>query len=94
MKKYLPIRIFSIKYAYGWWWGKYFFFFGKHSTAFAIIPMCNHLHQCEYMNGKAIEDGDTLSWSPERQREKQEKRQGVQELRGVSARMAKGFEER
>lgn len=73
MKKYLPIRIFSIKFGYGWWWGKYFFFIGKHSTAFAIMPMCSHLHQCEYMSGKAIEDGDTLSWSPERQREKQEK---------------------
>lgn len=57
MKKYLPIKIFSIKYAYGWWWGKYFFFIGKHATAFAILPMCNHFHQCEYMNGKAIEDG-------------------------------------
>lgn len=32
MKKYFPIKIFSIKYAYGWWWGSYFFFFGKHST--------------------------------------------------------------
>ena len=74
MKKYFPIKIFSITFGYGWWWGKYFFFIGKHSTAFAIMPMCNHLHQCEYMNGKAIEYGDTLSWSPERQREKQERR--------------------
>ena len=72
MKKYLPIKIFSIKYAYGWWWGSYFLFFGKHSTAFAILPMCNHLHQCEYMNGKAIENGAIHSWHPDRQREKSE----------------------
>lgn len=74
MKKYFPIKIFSTHFAYGWWWGKYFFFIGKHSTAFAIMPMSFHHHQCEYMNGKAIEDGDTLSWSPERQQEKQEQR--------------------
>ncbi len=74
MEKYLPIKIFSTKYAYGWWWGSYFFFFGKHSTAFAILPMSSHLHQCEYMNGKAIEDGAIHSWSPERQREKNEQR--------------------
>lgn len=73
MKKYFPIKIFSIYFAYGWWWGKYFFFFGKHSTAFGIIPMYFHLHYCTYMNGKAIEHGDTLSWSPSRQREKNEK---------------------
>lgn len=75
MKKYIPIKIFSIKFGYGWWWGKYFFFFGKHATAFAILPMCNHLHQCEYMNGKAIEDGDTLSWSESRQIEKSKKQE-------------------
>lgn len=72
MKKYLPIKIFSIKYAYGWWWGNYFFFFGKHSTAFAIFPMCDHHSRCTYENGKAIDYGDTYSWSEERQREKKE----------------------
>lgn len=50
MKKYRPIRIFSIRFGYGWWWGKYFFFIGKHSTAFAIMPMSFHHRQCEYMN--------------------------------------------
>ena len=72
IKKYFPIRIFSIKYAYGWWWGSYFFFFGKHATAFAVMPMCNHFHSCTYENGKGIEDGTTESWSEERQREKEE----------------------
>ena len=72
MKKYFPIRIFSIKFGYGWWWGSYFFFFGKHSTAFAILPMCSHLHSCTYKNGKGIEDGVIHSWHPERQKEKEE----------------------
>jgi hypothetical protein len=72
MRKYFPIKIFSVNYAYGWWWGSCFFFFGKRSTAFAILPMCDHLHQCVYMNGKAIEDGATHSWDTDRQREKGE----------------------
>lgn len=69
MKKYFPIKIFSTRFGYGWWWGSYFYFFGKHSTAFAILPMSCHYHQCEYMNGNAIDEGDILSWSPSRQRE-------------------------
>ncbi len=70
MKKYFPIRIFSIRFGYGWWWGTYFFFFGKHATAFAIMPMSAHHGSCTYENGKAIEDGTTHSWHPERQAEK------------------------
>lgn len=71
MKKYLPIKIFSIRFGYGWWWGSYFFFFGKHSTAFAILPMSSHYNKCEYLNGEVINEGDILSWSPSRQREKE-----------------------
>lgn len=69
MRKYLPIRIFSIKFGYGWWLGKYFFFVGKHATAFAIMPMYTHLRYCTYKNGKGIEDGMCYSWSVERQME-------------------------
>ena len=72
MKRYLPIRIFSIRFGYGWWWGTHFFFFGKHSTAFAILPMSSHLRSCTYKNGAAIEDGKINSWDPERQREMKE----------------------
>lgn len=72
MRKYLPIRIFSIRFGYGWWLGKYFFFIGKHATEFAIMPMSSHFHQCTYENGKGIEDGDIMSWSKERQQEKEE----------------------
>lgn len=77
VKKYFPIRIFSIHYAYGWWFGAYFFFFGKHSTAFAIIPSYRHHLFCTYEHGKAIDDGDIDSWSDERQREKQEDKERV-----------------
>lgn len=71
-KKYCPVRIFSIRLSYGWWWGRYFYFFGKHSTDFAIIPMSLHFSYCTYEHGMAIMDGDTLSWSKSRQREKKE----------------------
>lgn len=74
LKKYLPIKIFSIKFAYGWWWGRYFLFLGKHSTDFAIIPMSAHYNYCTYENGKAIDDGDIYSWSTDRQLEKWEDR--------------------
>lgn len=72
MKKYLPIRIFSIKFGYGWWLGSYFFFFGKHSTAFAIMPMSFHYNSCTFENGLAINDGDVDSWSPQVQRDKRQ----------------------
>ena len=72
MKKYFPIRIFSIRFGYGWWWGSYFFFFGNKSTDFAILPMSSHYKSCTYENGKGIENGTIASWSDERQREKEE----------------------
>ena len=67
-KKYLPIKIFSVYFAYGWWWGKYFFFFKR----FAIVPCWFHLIDCTYENGKSIENGDLYSWSKNRQMEKEE----------------------
>lgn len=70
MKKYLPIKIFSMHLGYGWWWGSHFFFFKR--WAFAIMPIWLHLNNCTYQHGKAIKDGDMYSWSPERQREDQE----------------------
>ena len=70
MKKYKPIRIHHLFYGYGYWWGNYFFFIGKHSTGFAIVPMCGDHHRAIYANnGHAIENGDTLSWSKSRQKE-------------------------
>ena len=69
MRKYLPIKIFSIQFGYGWWWGSYFFFLGKNETAFAILPMYTHFKKCTYENGKAICDGGTKSWDDKRQQE-------------------------
>lgn len=69
-RKYIPIRIFSIRFGYGWWWGSYFFFLGKHSTTFAIMPMSFHYNSCTFKNGLAIKDGDIDSWSPQVQRDK------------------------
>ena len=70
MKKYMPIRIHHLYYGYGYWWGSYFFFIDKHSTAFAIVPMCM---ECQYAiyanNGHIIGHGDTLSCSESRQKE-------------------------
>ena len=70
MKKYKPIRIFSIKFGYGYWWGKYCYFIGKKATAFAIMPIWFHLGYCTYVsNNNAIENGMCSSWDEERQRE-------------------------
>ncbi len=69
MKKYLPIRIFSIHFGYGWWWGKYFFFFGKKAAAFAIMPMSYHFNYCDYKSGKAIEDDEIYSWERRKKNE-------------------------
>lgn len=70
MKKYKPIRIHHLYYGYGYWWGSYFFFIGKHSTAFAIMPMWRECHYAMYANnGFIIDNGDTLSWSESRQKE-------------------------
>lgn len=79
LRKYLPIRIFSIRLGYGWWWGSHFYFFKK--KAFTIIPCWLHLHDCTYEHGKGIENGDTMSWSISRQREKEEDNRNYQESR-------------
>ena len=40
MRKYKPIKVFSIQFGPGWWWGKHLWFF---KTAFAIVPMSFHV---------------------------------------------------
>lgn len=70
MKKFKSIRIFSIRLGYGWWFGNYFYFLKK--NAFAIMPMWLHANSCTYKNGKAIENGDTASWSKSRKHEERE----------------------
>ena len=75
LRKYLPIKIFSIRLGYGGWWGSHFYFF---KLAFAIIPCWLHLHDCTYYHGKGIEHGEKSSWSDERQREKDEDERNYQ----------------
>ena len=70
MKKYLPIRIHSIDFGYGWWWSNYFFFFRKYKAPFVALPMCTHWKRCTFENGLAINGGDVDSWSSQVQRDK------------------------
>lgn len=72
MRKFFPIRIFSIKFGYGWWWGNYFFFFGKYKAPFVAMPMSSHYTYCTFENGLAINNGDVDSWSPKVQRDKRQ----------------------
>ena len=51
MKKYLPIKIFSMRLGYGWWLGSHFFFFKR--CAFAIMPSWLYLNSCTYQHGRA-----------------------------------------
>ena len=70
MKRYRPIKIHHIYFGYGYWWRDYFFFIGKHSTCFAIVPMAKEHGNAIYAsNGNAIERGDIMSWSKQRQNE-------------------------
>lgn len=48
MRKYKPIKVFSLHFGEGWWWGKYLWFFNtRHpkfwQQCFAIVPMSRHV---------------------------------------------------
>ena len=74
IRKYLPIRVFSDYFAYGYWWGKYCFFFGKKSTCFGIVPLDYVANRLTYAsNYKLVGNGDCASWSEERQRDNERK---------------------
>ncbi|MBQ8709386.1 MAG: hypothetical protein IJ550_02225 [Bacteroidaceae bacterium] len=73
LKRYKPIKVFSIYFGYGWWLGKRVYFVGKHSTAFAILPLAYICKDIEYAsNGRIVGSGDTASWSKARQNENDE----------------------
>ena len=40
MRRYKPIKIFSVHFGPGWWWGKHLWFF---KICFAIVPMSFHV---------------------------------------------------
>lgn len=74
-RKFKPIKVFSIQFAYGYWWGKRVYFIGKHCTTFAIIPIFFICKDCIYdSNGNIVGHGDTDSWSEQRQMENRERR--------------------
>lgn len=73
-RKFKPIKVFSIQFAYGYWWGKRVYFIGKHCTAFAIIPLSYMVTAgIEYAsNNHIVGHGDIDSWSLNRKREEAE----------------------
>ena len=74
IRKYLPIRVFSDYFAYGYWWGKYCFFLGKKSTCFGILPLDYVANRLTYAsNYKLVGNGDCASWSEKRQWENERK---------------------
>ena len=64
IKKYLPIRIHHIKFAYGYWFGANFYFWCKGPV---IVPMWHEFHNAVYAySGNKIENGTINSWDDER----------------------------
>lgn len=62
LKKYLPIKVHSIHYGYGWWFGDKVIFFEKHWIPFNIMHICFELKHLGFANGKSIDEGLTHSW--------------------------------
>lgn len=77
MKRYLPIRVHSDYFGYGYWWGDKCYFFGKKSTCFAIMPLSYIADRlCYASNYKLVGNGDCDSWSEERQWQAKKKDNG------------------
>ena len=69
IERYLPIRIHHIYFAYGWWWGEKFYFFSR-KYGLEMMSMAKESKDAIYArNGNCIGNGDTCSWSKDRQRE-------------------------
>lgn len=67
MKRYLPIKVFSTYFGYGWWWGKKVYFIPNKSTCFAIVPVSYICCSLTYeSNNKLVGNGDCDSWSEDR----------------------------
>lgn len=70
MKRYLPIKVFSSYFGYGWWWGGKVYFIPPKSTCFAVLPISYVCATLTYeSNDKIVGHGDVDSWSDDRQRE-------------------------
>lgn len=72
MKRFLPIRIHHIYYAYGWWWGKKFYFLNKEDGIIIVDMPRECLNAIYANNGNTIGHGTTHSWSETRQKENYE----------------------
>lgn len=59
MRRFLPIRIHSICYGYGWWWGSKFYFF---SPLYVIAMHWERRNATYARNGKEISHGRIKSW--------------------------------
>lgn len=74
IKKYLPIKVFSSYFGYGWWWGEKVYFIPPKSTCFAILPVSYICTTLTYEStNKSVGHGDADSWSEERQWENEKK---------------------
>ena len=63
LKRFLPIKVHSIKFGYGWWFGDKLFFFEKHWMPVNIMPICVEINNLIFdANLKTIGHGDTNSW--------------------------------
>lgn len=69
LRKYKPIKVHHIVFGYGWWFGEHVYFI-KRGNGFAIIPLFYICKDCIYdSNGNIVGNGDSTSWSENRQRE-------------------------
>ncbi len=68
MKRFLPIRVFSTYFAYGYWWGEKVYFIPHKATCFAVIPVSYICSSLTYeTNNMIVGHGDAKSWSKDRQ---------------------------
>jgi len=59
IKKYKPLKVFSIKYGYGYWFGEKVYFF---DLVFAIVPSYFLIGDITWASGKDIKHGRSKSW--------------------------------
>lgn len=64
LKRFLPIKVHSIKFGYGWWFSDKLFFFEKHWMPVNIVPICFDIKHLVFdSNLKTIGHGNAKSWN-------------------------------
>lgn len=62
LKRFLPIKVHSIKFGYGWWFGDKLFFFEKHWMPVNIMTIATEIPNLVFaVNLKTIGHGDAKS---------------------------------